>query len=181
MAFPRRRTYVRVAILALATAIIGYVTVAHARLWIYRAFVVREYARELDDIQSTMLEWPRDSSADSEKYSWDGPAQKALRATFRTGDFYTARWSCDTHHGLGWAGVPDGGFSPNRWIASGTFESGELCYGKSFSGKSLLIYRRWLPKAPLMKHYEVVFYRDAVDARMLKQQDREPGVGADSR
>ena len=63
-------------------------------------------------------------------------------------------------------GLPDSGFSTCPWVTTTDRLRQSLYFGKSFEGAPLLVYQRWLPDAPLMKHIQIVFYRDKVDRSM---------------
>ena len=90
---------------------------------------------------------------------------------------YSASWSWDGHHGLSsiksWP-RSDRGYS---WRLGG-YQSNDgdqlhsLCYGKTFSGRSLLVYEGWIPDAE-MRAYTIAFYHDVLISEIADEGKKE--------
>ena len=135
----------------------------------YQLYIQQHYAAEIELLTTAMHEWPEDRFADEPTYRRIESLNDELITTFNAGDFYCASWSFDSHHGLKGTGLPDSGFSTYAWLSTSDSERQSLRYGKTFGGKPLLIYQRWLKDAPVMKHIEIVLYRDKVDRSRASQ------------
>ncbi|MFK7778666.1 MAG: hypothetical protein QM501_11230 [Gimesia sp.] len=132
----------------------------------YQQFIHHHYTTEINLLQSSVLEWPEDQFKDEEAYQSVEAIEAKLNETFSVGDFYCANWSYDSHHGARGTGLPDGGFTRYPVFSTTDKSRQSLYFGRSFAGDDLLIFQIWLPSAPLMKHFQLVLYRDAVDSRM---------------
>lgn len=166
---PHRRVIKRVIIVALVATPIVYSLWQYYSLRRYQQFIQQQYAAEIKLLESSMLAWPEDRFKDEVTHDRVEEIEATLKRSFSVGDFYHAGWSYDSHHNAGGTGLPGGGFTSVR-IFSTTDASGQsLYYGRSFAGDELLVIQKWVPDAPLMKHFELVLYRDAVDSRMASQ------------
>ena len=116
-----------------------------------------------------MQQWPEHTFQDERIEA----LRAELKQTFSSGDFYHAGWSHDSHHGAQGTGFPDGGFSMNPWVSTTCKLRESLYYGRSFDGVPLLVYQKWLPKNPVMRHIKIVLYRDKVDQSMKASLDRD--------
>lgn len=159
----RRRIAILLAIIALPVTFVlwDYVTLRR-----YQSFIHSHYATEIKQLERGMQHWPEDRFEDEATYQRVEAVHEELKQTFSNGDFYCASWSFDSHHGLKGTGIPDGGFTTYPWITTTDKLRQSLYFGKSFEGIPLLVYRRWLPNNPVMKHIQIVFYRDKVNISM---------------
>jgi hypothetical protein len=161
--FVRQR---RLAILLVLVAIpIALVAWQYLALRSYHHFILSTYSAEIEQLANAMHEWPRVELTDEASYRRTESLREELTATFHAGDFYCAGWSFDSHHGATGTGLPDGGFSTCLWLSTSDSKRQSLSYGKTFGGEPLLVYQRWIPDAPVMKHIRIVWYRDKVDKR----------------
>lgn len=158
----RRRVVIVLAIIALPVAFVAW---QYITLRSYLAFIHRHYATEIEQLEAAMQQWPEYRAKDEATYQRVETLQEELRQTFKSGDFHSASWSHDSHHGLKSTGMPDSG-SERYWLTATDKFGQSLCFGRSFNGHPLLVYQRWLPNAPVMKHIEIVLYRDKVDKSM---------------
>lgn len=150
----RRRAATVLALLAIPTSFVFW---QYLTLWSYQLFIREHFSAEINQLETAMLHWPENPDQDE-------AAREKLKKTFRSGDFYGALWSYDSHHGLKSTGFPHGGFSTYSWVSTMGPES--LSYGTSSDGVPLLVYKRWLPESPVMRHVQIVLYRDRVNQRM---------------
>jgi len=159
----RRRAAIVLAIIAVPVAFVMW---QYLTLRSCQEFIHKQYASEIKQLELAMQQWPEDRFEDEATYQAVEAIHHGLKQTFSSGDFYCASWSYDSHHGLNGTGIPDSGFSTYSWITTTDVLRQSLYFGKSFDGVPLLVYQRWLPNAPVMKHIQIVLYRDMVDTRM---------------
>lgn len=159
----RRRFAILLAIIAISAT---YMLREYVSLCRYQSFIHRHYAEEIRQLEVAMHEWPKDRFADETTDQRLEALHEQLKQTFSKGDFYCASWSFDAHHGVKGSGIPDSGFSTYQWLTTTDDLRQSLCFGKSFEGTPLLVYQRWLPDSPVMRHIQIVFYRDKVNRSM---------------
>ncbi len=159
----RRRFAILLAIVAIPAT---FVLWKHVTIHRYQSFIHTHYAAEIKQLERAMQQWPEDRFEDEATYQRVEALHEELRQTFSTGDFYCASWSFDSHHGLKGTGIPDSGFSTYPWVTTTDNLRQSLSFGKSFEGVPLLVYQRWLPDSPVMRHIEIVLYRDKVNISM---------------
>ncbi len=140
---------------------------SYFRLRGYQSFIHAQYASEIRQLEEAMRKWSPDRYDDDFAYFEAIEEIKAeIKDTFTTGVFHSAHWSYDSHHGARGTGLPpDGGMSYSQWLSTSELPRQTLSYGKTFKGKPLLVWQKWID-APMMRHIEVVFYRDEIDRRM---------------
>ena len=159
---PTRRRRLSI-LLAIVTLLATFVFWKYVTLCRYQSFIHTQYAAEIKQLELAMQNWPEDRFEDEDTYQRVEALHDELKQTFSAGDFYCASWSFDSHHGLRGTGIPGSGFSKYSWISTTDNRRQSLFFGKSFEGVPLLVYQRWLPNSPVMRHVEIVFYRDKVN------------------
>ena len=161
----RRRLYA--ILITVVVLVVAYPTWCYLRIRSYQTFIHSQYDAEFNQLVNTTHVWPEDAYSDEEAYRKVEQLEDDLKAIFSNGDFYCASWSHDSHHGLRSTGIPDQGYTTFDILffrASGP-KSQSLAYGRTHDGVPLLVYERWLPDAPIMRHIRIVFYREKVDKR----------------
>lgn len=164
----RHRVLIVLAIIALPVA---FVARQYLALRSYQSFIQKQYSTEIEQIEVAMQQWPEHRAKDQATYQRVETLHEELRQTFSSGDFYCASWSHDSHHGLKGTDIPDSGYETYFWVTANDNLGQSLCFGRSFNGRPLLVYQRWLPNAPLMKHIKIVLYRDKVEKSWASQPD----------
>ena len=165
----RRRFAILLAIIAIPAT---YMLREYVSLCRYQSFIHRHYAAEIRQLEVAMQEWPEDRFEDEATDQSVEVLHQQLRQTFSAGDFYCASWSLDSHHGAKSSGIPDSGFSTYQLIQTTDDAGQSLCFGKSFEGTPLLVYQRWLPDSPVMRHIQIVFHREKVSRSMTAEKPR---------
>ena len=158
-----RRSAILLAIIALPVTVVVW---KYVTLRSYQSFIHKQYAPEIMQLELAMQNWPEDRFEDETTYQRVEALHEKLNQTFSVDDFYCASWSFDSHHGLKGTGIPGSGFSTYPWITTTDNLRQSLYFGKSFEGVPLLVYQRWLPNSPVMRHIQIVFYRNKVKIRM---------------
>ncbi len=163
----KRRAAIMVALFAIPAA---FVLWKYLTLRTYQAFIHEHYAAEIKQLEGAMLQWPENQFQDEDTHQRVEALREALRQTFSTGDFYCASWSYDSHHGATCTGFPEGGYTTYGWVSTTGNMRQSLCYGRSSGGVPLLVYQRWLPNSPVMRHIKIVLYRDKVNKSMKAEK-----------
>jgi hypothetical protein len=162
-----RRRLILLAIVALPAT---FVLWKYVTLCCYQSFIHTHYAPDIKRLELAMLSWPESRFEDEDLRT--ETLHQELKQTFSSGDFYCANWSRDSHHGAKGTGIPGNGYSTNRMIWTTDDRLQSLCFGKSFEGVPLLVYEKWLPDSPVMKHMQIVFYYDRVSMSRRKASER---------
>ena len=165
-----RRRLILLAMIALPATFVLWKYVTLCR---YQSFIHTHYAPEIKRLELAMLSWPENRFEDEAEYQRTETLNQELKQTFSSGDFYCANWSLDSHHGAGGTGIPGNGYSTNGMIKTTDDLRQSLCFGKSFEGIPLLVYEKWLPDSPVMKHMKIVFHYDRVSMSMKGRKASE--------
>mgnify|MGYP006421322809 CR=1 FL=1 len=167
MARHRRRIAIALAVVALPLI---FVLWSYHTLRSYQEFIHHQYAPEIRQLEIAMQQWPEDRLEDEAAYQLAEALKEELKKTFRSGDFYSASWSFDSHHGAQSTGLPSSGFTTYPWVSTTDNFRQTLYFGRSFEGVPLLVYQRWLSGNSRFNHIQIVLYRSKVDQSMNSNQ-----------
>ena len=159
-------------IFALIAISAAFVLSKYLALRDYQRFIHEHYSAEIQQLEAAMMQWPEDRFQDVDTYKRVEALHDELRQTFGAGDFYHASWSIDSHHGLHGTDLPGSGFSVYPWVSTTDDTRQSLYYGTSSDGVPLLVYERWLTDTPVMRHIQIVLYRDKVNQSIKAEKFR---------
>lgn len=131
-----------------------------------KRFIETTYTASIARLESEMLNW--DSS--NRSWEWFQESDKTiaeLEVEFDSPAVFSVSWSFDGHHGAtSIKRIPERGYSTFQMIPATIWHPPRLYSGKSFDGTRLLIYEGWVRQAPQIRHYNIVFYADAIEPDM---------------